>query len=88
MSPENRLLVAHRNERFDMFWKYAEEDEADAPLAMQALIAGQSRVPVTQEEADEVLTWCRGRIGCMPLPKRPSLVEDVEWPVEAVPRSP
>jgi hypothetical protein len=80
MSPEDLLLVAHRNERFAMFWKYAEEDEDDAPLAMQALIAGQSRVPVTQEEADEVVAWCRGRIGCMPLPKRPSLVEDVEWP--------
>jgi hypothetical protein len=81
MSPENRLFVAHRNEHFAMFWKYAEEDEADAPLAMQALIDGQGPVPATPEEADEVLAWCQGRIGCMPLPKRPSLRDDVQWPV-------
>jgi hypothetical protein len=36
MSPEDLLLVAHRNERFAMFWKYAEEDEDDAPLASDA----------------------------------------------------
>jgi hypothetical protein len=30
MSPKDRLLVAHRDEYFAMFWKYAEEDEEDA----------------------------------------------------------
>jgi hypothetical protein len=30
---------------------------------MQALIAGQGPVPATQEEADEVLAWCRDGSG-------------------------
>ena len=81
------LLTAHRDEHFAMFWKYAEEDEADAPPAMQALIAGQSPVPATQGGGDEVLGWCQGRIGCMPVPRRRSLPGGaVEWPAEALPR--
>jgi hypothetical protein len=86
MSRENMLLIAHQGERFDTFWKYAEEDQEDAPPAIQALIAGQDPLAVTQEEADEVLSWCRGRIGCMPLTGGLSRPGDAEWPVEALPR--
>jgi hypothetical protein len=64
MSPKDRLLVAHRDEHFATFWTYAEKDEDDAPPAMQALIAGQSPVPATQEEADEAIAWCSWQPGC------------------------
>jgi hypothetical protein len=81
VSPENVLLIARRGEHFVKFWKYAEEDEDDAPPAIKALIAGLDPVPVTQEEADEALAWCRGRIGWAPL-SGPSPVE--RWPVEVL----
>jgi hypothetical protein len=74
------LLVAYRDERFALFWKWAaeDEDEDDTPPPMRALIAGQDFLPVTQAEADEARAWCHGRVGWVLAPsRRPSLPGDV-----------
>jgi hypothetical protein len=78
------LLTARRNEHSAKFWKYAEEDEDDAPRAMKALIAGENSVPVTQGEADEALAWCDGRVGWVP--RRVPTLEKLELPVAVLRR--
>jgi hypothetical protein len=85
------ILVADRDERFALFWKWAEEDENkyDAPPAMRRLIAGENPVRATKAEVDEALAWCEGRVGWMPATsRRPSLPGDVQWPARALPRRP
>ena len=52
---------------------------------MRKLIAGQNPVPVTQEEADEVIAWCEGRVGWVPL--QPTSLSQ-RWPVNELRKAP